>query len=87
MKKWIPYIAMIAGFTLMFLLFIASVSNKKRVMNERITLRIQDKIPYGMYVAYHLLPQLFPQSKVTYDKHAPGNWIPFPLIFLTRRSY
>jgi hypothetical protein len=74
MRKWIPYIAAILGIILMFLLFIASVNKKNRVLNERITLRTGDKNPYGMYVAYHLLPYLFPQSKISYDKHTAGTW-------------
>lgn len=74
MRKWIPYIAAILGITLILLLFITSVNNKHRVLNERITLRTGDKNPYGMYVAYHLLPYLFPKSKVSYDKHTAGNW-------------
>src|SRR5690242_6396937 len=47
---------------------------KKKVMDERITLRSRDKIPYGMYVAYNLLPSLFPNAAVNTDKKMPGNW-------------
>ena len=43
-------------------------------MDERITLRIKDKIPYGMYVAYTLLPRIFPDALVAHDKNSPGNW-------------
>src|SRR5688572_12384625 len=43
-------------------------------MDERITLRLQDKIPYGFYAARQLLPTLFPEAKVYSDRRAPGYW-------------
>jgi hypothetical protein len=43
-------------------------------MNERITLRPNDKIPYGYYAAYHFLPRLFPNAKIGIDKAAPLEW-------------
>ncbi len=74
MKRWMPYIVLVISVLILALLFIISFNNKPKVFNERISLRANDKIPYGMYVAYHLLPHLFPNAKVSYDKHSPGNW-------------
>ena len=43
-------------------------------MDERVTLKQQDKIPYGMSVARRLVPELFPKAKVYYDEEYPGYW-------------
>lgn len=43
-------------------------------MDERITLRHTDKIPYGTAVAKTLLPSLFPSSAISFDKKPPGYW-------------
>jgi hypothetical protein len=43
-------------------------------MDERISLRQKDKIPYGYYAVRNLLPSLFPRSPIYSDKHSPGNW-------------
>lgn len=74
MKKSTPYIILVVAILLFGSLLVLSSRKKNRVMDERITLRIKDKIPYGMYAAYNLLPQLFPLAKVNYDKKSPGNW-------------
>jgi hypothetical protein len=73
MKSYIPYIALGAGVLLTIIILISSV-NKRQKMDERITLRTRDKIPYGMYAAYTLLPKLFPKAAVSLDKNSPGNW-------------
>jgi len=43
-------------------------------MDEKITLRKQDKIPYGTYVAYHHLAHLFPDAAIYADRREPGYW-------------
>ncbi len=43
-------------------------------MDERITLRKQDKIPFGFYAARNLLPALFPSATIFSDKRSPGYW-------------
>src|SRR6476620_10702935 len=43
-------------------------------MNERITLKEVDKIPYGFYAARHMIPSLFPNAEVFVDKRTPGYW-------------
>ena len=47
---------------------------KKRSLNEKITLRRQDKIPYGMYVAFQNLPYLFPAASIYTSRAEPGYW-------------
>ena len=48
-------------------------SNKKR-MNERITLKRTDLIPYGTYVAYQNLKHLFPDAKINVAKKSPADY-------------
>ena len=72
MKKYIIYI--ILGVAVLLLAILLLGRKRERVMDERITLRINDKIPYGMYVAYTLLPKIFPDALVAHDKKSPGNW-------------
>ncbi len=54
-------------------LFITS-SQMKRKLDERVTLRRQDKIPYGTNVAYRSLPLLFPGARILVNRTAPGEW-------------
>lgn len=72
MKKYIYYSILGVAVVVFAILFFGR--KKERVMDERITLRIKDKIPYGMYVAYSLLPKVFPGALVAHDKNSPGNW-------------
>jgi hypothetical protein len=74
MKKVFPYV--IGGLVLLFLvsMIVASKAKPVRRMDERITLRQRDKIPYGTAVAKHLLPSLFPQATIYFDTRYPGSW-------------
>lgn len=74
MNKRIPYI--LGALLLLALLAVIMGTNWKRPQrfDERITLKHGDKIPYGYFAAYHLLPSLFPQSTVVLEKAAPGHW-------------
>ncbi len=74
MKKYSVYI--VAALVVLFLggLIVASSKKQKRRMDERITLRQADKIPYGTAAAKTLLPVLFPQASVYYNKDYPSYW-------------
>lgn len=48
--------------------------NKKRKLDERITLRKQDKIPYGTWVAWNNLQYLFPKADFFNNRYMPGYW-------------
>jgi hypothetical protein len=74
MKKYLPYIIAAVVFLVLSTLLILSARNPVRKFDERISLRYKDKIPYGTYVAYHLLPSLFPNATVYYEKKRPGFW-------------
>jgi hypothetical protein len=43
-------------------------------MDERITLREKDKIPYGTAAARGLITSLFPNTSITSDSKNPGYW-------------
>lgn len=72
MKKAGVYI--IAGLALAALCFLLVINAKQqpRKLNERITLRQQDKIPYGTYAAQSLLSGLFPSATIATDAHSMG---------------
>ncbi|MDQ6610592.1 MAG: DUF4350 domain-containing protein [Bacteroidota bacterium] len=74
MKNAFPYI--IGAVVLLLLIVIMASTNNPSVrrMDERITLRQKDKIPYGTRVAKDLLPLLFPGTKVISDNKYPGAW-------------
>ena len=74
MKKYILPVILGVGALLLAFTFVGSLKTKERAMDERITLRIKDKIPYGMYVAYTLLHKIFPAAIISHDKNSPGNW-------------
>lgn len=73
MKKFLPY--MIAGLVLMLLLWLVfSTQKNKYALDERISFSKRDKIPYGMYVAYHSLSHIFPGASVSVNKKKPSLW-------------
>ncbi|HSU27514.1 MAG TPA: DUF4350 domain-containing protein [Chitinophagaceae bacterium] len=72
MKRFAPYIlGVLLGVAIIILLF---TMNSRKKMNEKITLRKPDKIPYGTYVAYRNLPYLFPDAAIYPNLSAPGYW-------------
>jgi hypothetical protein len=49
-------------------------NKKNRKLDQRVTLRRQDKIPYGTYAAFHNLSWLFPAATIYTDRREPGYW-------------
>lgn len=45
-----------------------------RKLDERLTFRKGDKIPYGTFVAYENLQYLFPRAAVSANRWQPGSW-------------
>ncbi len=74
MKNFFPYILATIIAIALGVLLVSSVTKRPRKMDERITLRKQDKIPYGLYAARNLLPSLFPSATIFSDKRSPGYW-------------
>lgn len=74
MNKFLPYILGSLLLVAVVILFATGNNNKKRKLDERITLRRQDKIPYGTYVAYKSLKHIFPAASIYTNKYEPGYW-------------
>ncbi|HEX2629835.1 MAG TPA: DUF4350 domain-containing protein [Chitinophagaceae bacterium] len=56
------------------MLFTGNKKKKNRQIDQRISLRRTDKIPYGGYVAYQSLQHLFPNTAISAAKSTPGYW-------------
>lgn len=74
MKKFSSYI--VAFFILAFVAALIIAANRRlpRKMDERITLRANDKIPYGFSVAKNFCASLFPNATIATDDNRPGDW-------------
>ncbi len=57
-----------------FSLLLSARNKKNKVLDERFTLRRSDKIPYGSWVAYNVLPDMFPQASILTNRREPGYW-------------
>ncbi len=74
MKKYSPYLlAFLLTAAIAALLFTGN-NNREKKLDERITLRKKDKIPYGTYVAYNSLEHIFPKAVVYTSNNEPGLW-------------
>ncbi|MGB3005674.1 MAG: hypothetical protein WBC06_04130 [Chitinophagaceae bacterium] len=74
MKKYLPYSLAFLLMAAIVILFLTGNKDDNRRMDERITLRKRDKIPYGTYVAYNNLKYLFPDAAIYTNKKEPGYW-------------
>lgn len=88
MKKNTPYIL---GFLLLAALVVMLItgSDKKtasRRLDERITYRKNDKIPYATYVAFNNLKHLFPKASISASRLEPGYWDSVSM-YDTRQAY
>ena len=72
MKKNLPYI--ILFFLCLVLAFFIYLRRSQRVMDNEVTYRRVDKKPYGMFVAFQGLKNLYPNSSVTTTHQEPGYW-------------
>jgi hypothetical protein len=73
-KKILPYILLGVVLIAVITLFLTGGNEQFKKFDERVTLRKQDKIPYGSYVAYEGLKTMFPDAAVTNSKQEPGFW-------------
>ncbi len=71
MRKAAPYIAL--GLLVIAIVFLF-MYNKPHSFDDRITLSLRDKIPYGTYAAYKLLQKEFPHAKIETNRYAPAEW-------------
>ncbi len=74
LKKYVPYI--LAGLLIgaVLVLFVTGDNRKKRQLDERVTLRKGDKIPYATYIAFNNLNHLFPSAAIHVSRLEPGYW-------------
>jgi hypothetical protein len=72
LRKIFPYI--ILCLVVLLLAFLASKLRIGRTFDDRLSFNKNDRIPYGLYVAYHSLSKLFPDAEMTTVTKAPGNW-------------
>lgn len=79
-KKLVPYGILGLVFLALGILLVGSSSKRPRQMDERISLRQKDKIPYGFFATRNLVPSLFPNATFYADKRAPGYWDSLSLI-------
>jgi hypothetical protein len=71
MKKGILF--SIIGVVVLGIIFLSLWKGPKK-LDQRVTLRERDKIPYGFYAARKLLPTLFPKATIKTDRALPGEW-------------
>lgn len=74
MKRYIPYLLAVLLAGAILTLYITGNRNKKKLLDERVTLRHQDKIPYATYVAFQNLKHLFPSAQIRVSRQEPGYW-------------
>jgi len=75
MKKILPYIIAFAVLAFIITVIVVAANRKiPRRMDERITLRQKDKVPYGFAVAKNLSRSLFPAAEIVADERSPGYW-------------
>lgn len=77
MKKQVLYIIgslVLVGIILLIITDSRSRSNKKKEIDNRVTFVRSDKIPYGTWVAYEHLRDLFPNATVSTERSEPGYW-------------
>ena len=74
MKKYIPHILVgLIFLALLFLLF-AGKNSREKGLDERLSFRKRDKIPYGAFAAYESMKSMFPDAHVTSEREEPGQW-------------
>ncbi|GAA4331687.1 DUF4350 domain-containing protein [Flaviaesturariibacter amylovorans] len=73
MKRRLPLLIALAV-VLVVIVIAVGRGKSSRSFDERVTLRRDDKIPYGCFAARHLLPTLFPKATVSDDRSMPGKW-------------
>lgn len=74
MKKLLPFVlALILGGSII-ILFLSAERGKKRALDERLSFRPGDRVPYGCRVAYDALGEMFPAGELSSSTRAPGFW-------------
>lgn len=66
-------------FSILTMLVVLPACNlpKKKKLNERVTLRRQDKIPYGTFTAYENIKYIFPEAIININSQSPAHYNSF----------
>ncbi|RYY64107.1 MAG: hypothetical protein EOO12_10580 [Chitinophagaceae bacterium] len=73
MKRYLPLVLVLL-LLLVGVIYLARRSPVERRFDSRLSLRREDRIPYGTFLARDLLPKLFPKANVYNEPAAPGHW-------------
>lgn len=73
-KKSIIYSVIALVIVAVIVMLFTGDNKKPKKMDQRITLRRTDKIPYGGFIAYENLHHLFPNAGIVASKSSPGYW-------------
>jgi hypothetical protein len=74
LKKSTPYIILFLIAAAVGTLLFTGKGGKKKEFDNRVTLKKDDKIPYGAYIAYEHLKYLFRDASIISTKQEPGSW-------------
>ncbi|MFL9485137.1 DUF4350 domain-containing protein [Chitinophagaceae bacterium LWZ2-11] len=74
MKKNGIYILSAVIFILLAALIITKSRSNKKEFDKRVTLDEKYKSPYGAFLAYTLMPKMFPGSTIEINKESPTVW-------------
>lgn len=74
MKKALTYGLLAIVLVAAILLVFTGNNSRSRQLDERMSFRKKDKIPYGTYVAFESLKHLFNKASVSVNSNSPGNW-------------
>jgi hypothetical protein len=74
LKKYIPHILIALVVLALFLLMFVDRNNRRKSLDERLSFRKRDKIPYGVFAAYESMKSIFPNAHVMSERREPGSW-------------
>jgi len=74
LKKSLPNILIGVVVAIAAILLLYAGSGRSRTLDENVTFRRRDKIPYGTYAAYQGLQHIFPNASVFVNDKEPGYW-------------
>ena len=74
MRKLLPYILGALIVAAVIVLIATDSRDKEPTLDERLSFRKKDKIPYGTFVAYENLKHLFPHARISASMKEPGFW-------------
>lgn len=74
MRRALPYIVVVVAILLLAVVVVSGSRLRPRQMDQRITLRQRDRIPYGMAATRRMVEAMFPKATVTLDSRPPGEW-------------